>query len=259
MMRRAWPQATEQPLSDEDLVAAHPYPDGGDRPHVRVNFVASLDGAVTHNGLSEALSGPDDQHLFRILRMLTDVVLVGAGTLRIEGYRPLRLDRSRREWRLAHGLAEHPVLAIVSSRLDLDPATDALAGAPVRPLVLTHAGAAADRRKALAAVADVVECGEEEFAPAAAMDALGGRGLRRVLCEGGPRLLGTLAAADRVDELCLSVAPLLTGPGAGRIIDGPMLPAVRPLVPRHILVGDDGTVFLRHTVAPVTAAADPTR
>jgi len=259
MLRKAWPEASEQPLSDEDLVAAHPYPDGGDRPYVRANFVASLDGAVTHNGLSKALSGPDDQHLFRILRMVADVVLVGAGTLRIEDYRPLRLDASRRDWRRAHGLAEHPVLAIVSSRLDLDPAAATLVEAPVRPLVLTHAGAPERRREALAAVADVVECGAEEFSPAAAMAALAGRGLRRVLCEGGPRLLGTLAAADQVDELCLSMAPLLTGPGAGRIIDGPMLPAIRPLTRRHVLVGDDGTVFLRHTATRLTTAADPSR
>lgn len=232
-------------LTEEELIAAYAVDDRA-VPHLRVNMVTSLDGAVTLGGLSGGLSSKDDQDLLGRLRMLADVVLVGAGTLRAEGYNGLRLGESRRAWRLAQGLPENPVLAVVSARLDLDPANLALADAPVRPIVITRAGAPAERRAALAAVADVLVCGQDEVDLAAAVAALTSRGLCQVVSEGGPQLLGALTAADLVDELCLSVSPLLAGAGAGRITAG--VPAVQAhrLVPKHVLSSDDGFLFLRY-------------
>ena len=220
-----------------------------DRPSLRVNFVASADGAVTLDGRSGGLGNPTDQHLLGLLRQLADVLVVGAGTLRAEGYGPLVLDAAATAWRAARGLPAHPRLAVVSARLDgLGPDHPSFAGAPVRPLVITVGTAPEDRRRALADVADVLICGTETLDAAGLPALLADRGLPGVLCEGGPTLFGALAAADRVDELCLTLSPWLTGAGAGRIVAGP--PTVpRPLALRHVLT-DDELLFLRYTRRP---------
>ncbi len=239
-MRRVWPADVPE-LSDAELIAAYT-PAAWDRPWLRVNFVASTDGAATLEGHSEGLSGVPDKRVFGLLRMLCDVLLVGAGTLRAEGYRALRLDAHRRGWRRDAGLPDLPRLAVVSSRLALDPAAPVFADAPVRPLVITHGGSPLGARDRLAEVADVLVVGDAEVDLAAARGELAGRGLHQVLCEGGPHLFGSLLAADQVDELCLTVAPLLTGPGAGRIVAGPGAPP-RRFGLSHALVAEDNLLL----------------
>lgn len=232
-------------LTDDEVIAAYQVQDRT-TPHLRSNFVTSLDGAVEVEGRSKELSSPSDQEVFGKLRMLSDVILVGAGTVRIENYNPMRLAAARRAWRRDHGLAENPTLAIVSSRLGLDPAARFLAEAPVRPLIFTHAAAPAEQRKALAEVAEVVVCGEREVDLPAVVAALVDRGLPQILSEGGPLLLGGLTAAGLVDEMCLSMAPVLAGPGAGRITAGPVGSTPRHFVLRSALLADDGYLFLRY-------------
>lgn len=220
-------------------------------PHLRVNMIVSLDGAATRDGRAGGLGNADDQLLLRTLRMLADVLVVGAGTLRAEGYGALRLDDGAVAWRRTHGLPAHPVLAAVSARLALDPASPMFTDAPHRPLVLTHRGAPPDRRRALREVADVVDCGDGAVEPVRLRAALVERGLRQILCEGGPSLLGTLIAADAVDELCLTLAPVLEGGRAGRIAVGP---AGRPVRMRlaHVLPAGDMLMlrYLRAGEAP---------
>jgi riboflavin biosynthesis pyrimidine reductase len=230
-------------LGDDTLWDLYAPPDRV-TPRVRVNFVSSLDGGVTVDGYSEGLSGPADKRVFGVLRGQCDALLVGAGTLRHEGYGPVRLSAERRERRRAAGLPEVPVLAVVSGRLDLSPGNPALAEAPVRPIVITHAGSPADRRRALETVADVLVCGESEVDLGAALDTHAGRGLTQVLSEGGPYLLGALHAADRVDELCLTMAPLLAGPGPGRITAGSPGPVRRMTLDQ--VLEEDGNLFLRY-------------
>lgn len=249
-LRRIWPEPSDGPLTEDELIEGY-RPAEGDRPFLRVNFVSSADGAVTVEGLSKKLSGPGDRQVFGVVRMLCDAVLVGGGTLREEHYKRLRLAGRRREWRLAHGMAENPTLVVVSGRLDLDPSDPALAEAPVRPVVVTHGGSPVDRREALAGVADVLVHGDAEVDLAAARHALAERGLRHLLCEGGPRLFGSLLAAGAVDELCLTVAPRLAGPGAGRIVAGPpsaAAPDAGPLPARtvQVLLSDHGELLLRY-------------
>jgi riboflavin biosynthesis pyrimidine reductase len=239
-----WP-ADEPTRIDEDELTALYLPDKRDQPSVRVNFVTSLDGAVTLDGYSEGLSGPVDKKVFGLLRMYCDALLVGAGTLRHEGYRAVRLDESRRAWRRANGLTEYPTLVIVTSRLALDPDLPALAEAPVRPIVLTHAASPPNSRAALGSVADVLVCGDTMVDLTRAVAELADRGLRQVLCEGGPHLLGALTAADLVDDFCLTLSPLLTGPGADRITAGLATPAARRLALRHILSAE-GELLLRY-------------
>jgi riboflavin biosynthesis pyrimidine reductase len=246
-MRQLWPDSHRGELSDTDVVTAYT-PRYRDQPWLRVNFVTSADGAVTLEGHSEGLSSTPDKQVFRVLRMLCDVLLVGAGTLREEGYGPLRLDRARRDWRTAAGLSPCPVLAVVSSRLALDPDHPALAEAPVRPVILTHRGSPVARRHRLASVADVIVAGDVEVDLVAGRAALLERGLRQVLCEGGPQLFGSLLAADLVDELCLTVSPMLTGPGPGRIVAGPGAPTRRLRLDN--VFHSNGNLLLRYTRAP---------
>ena len=189
-------------------------------PRVRMNFVMSLDGAVTLEGRSGGLGDRNDRLAMQVLRTLADVVLVGAGTVRVEGYGGLRVDESDAAWRRSQGLASQPRAAVVSSRLDLGPEHPFFARAVERPIVVTHAAAPTDRREALAEVADVLVCGEASVDVREMVDALAEAGLPQVLCEGGPHLFGSLIEADRVDELCLSLSPVLVAGAAGRIARG---------------------------------------
>ncbi|MGW6279437.1 pyrimidine reductase family protein [Kribbella sp. NPDC055071] len=232
-------------LTEDELIAAYTVADRS-VPRLRANFVTSLDGAVTLEGLSGGLSSKDDQNMLGRLRMLSDVVLVGAGTLRAEGYGGLRLGAKRRTWRAEQGLAENPTLAVVSARLELAADSPVFTEAPARAMVITCAAAPDHQRKALAEVADVLVCGEDEVDLTAAVEALVERGLKQILCEGGPHLLGSLTSADLVDELCLTVSPLLAGPGARRITDGLASTEARPLALIHVLSTDEGFLFLRH-------------
>lgn len=231
-------------LDDDELARLYPR---ADAPWLRVNFVSSLDGAVTVDGLSTGLSGADDKRVFRLLRRLCDGLLVGAGTLRDERYRPLTLDAARRAWRGEHGLPAYPRLVVVSATLRLDPAAPALADAPVRPLILTGPAADPAARRALAPVADVTDVPDL----ATGLRLLHEQGLTQLLCEGGPRLLGSLGAEDLVDELCLTLSPLLAGAGSGRITAGPPHPP-RPMTTAHVLTTDEGFHLTRH-VRPDTA------
>jgi riboflavin biosynthesis pyrimidine reductase len=190
------------------------------RPCLRMNFVSSVDGAVAVDGHSRGLSSDADREVFMILRGYADALLVGAGTLRHEGYGPVRLAEPVQRWRAAQGRSEHPTLVVVSESLHLDPGAAVFTDAPVRPIVLTHAGALPEGRTRLAPVADVVTVGDDSTDLAAGVAALHQRGLTQILCEGGPHLFGSLLAAGLVDELCLTVSPLLAGPGEGRIIAG---------------------------------------
>jgi riboflavin biosynthesis pyrimidine reductase len=232
-------------LTDDDVIATYQVDDRS-KPHLRSNFVSSVDGAVAIEGQSKSLSTKADQEVFGKLRMLSDVVLVGAGTVRAEGYNPLKLGAERRKWRQAHDLPENPTLAVVSARLDLDPVNPVFAESPIRPIILTHAAAPPDRREALSEVADVLVCGESEVDLPTVIATLAERGLPQILSEGGPRLLGALTAADLVDEMCFSLVPLLAGPGSGRITAGPDSTVARKLVLRSALLADDGTLLMRY-------------
>ena len=239
------PTASEpDSLGDEALLTLYS-PIDPDRPCLRLNFVTSLDGADSLDGYSEGLSGPADKRVFGVLRTWCDALLVGAGTLRHEGYAQLDLGERRRALRVRLGLAEHPPLVILSRRLALDPDHPMFTAAPVRPIVLTCAASAAERRAALGAVADVIVEGDATVDLRAGMAALHRRGLRQILCEGGPTVLGTLTAADLVDEFCLTVSPLLTGGAPGRLSAGPPIDAPRRLTLRHAITAD-GMLLLRY-------------
>ncbi|WP_440710543.1 pyrimidine reductase family protein [Herbiconiux sp. YIM B11900] len=208
------------PLDRDDLLERYAPVDRG-RPVTRVNFIESLDGSATVEGLSGGLGSPADKAVFDVLRAVSDVVLVGAGTARAEGYGALTVGEPFVQWRRAAGLAAHPVFALVSGRLDLDPSGDMFTKAPTPPLVFTASAAPADARARLSEVATVIDAGETHADPAVVLRELHSRGLLQVLCEGGPSLFGGLIAADLVDELCLSISPVLEGGAGPRIATAP--------------------------------------
>ena len=241
---RLFPPPTADGLGDDELTALYSVEATGH--WLRVNFVSSLDGAATEHGLSGGLSGSADRRVFELLRRLCDVVLVGAGTVRTEGYGAMRVEEAAQRARLAAGRTAHPVFAIVSASLDLDPAGAIFRDAPERPVVLTTEHSRADTRAALAEVADVIVCGQERVEPARLVQALAERGLTRIHCEGGPHLFGDLIAAGVVDELCLTLSPKLEAGASPRIAAGaaPSLPVGLRLA--HALQSDD-TLLLRYT------------
>jgi riboflavin-specific deaminase-like protein len=233
-------------LDRETLLDAYALPDRA-TPRVRMNFVMSLDGAVTVDGSSGGLGDASDRAAMQAIRTLADVIVVGAGTVRAEGYGGVKVGEADASWRESRGWPAQPRLAIVSNRLDLDPGHPVFAKAVARPIVLTHAGAPQATRDALAEVADVLVCGEERVDVDAMLDALARRGLRQVLCEGGPGLFGALLEAGLVDELCLSLSPMLVGGDAGRIVRGASEAARRMRLVHALPAGD--LVLLRYARA----------
>lgn len=221
MIDRIWPDPAAD-LDDDALLALTAFPVG--RTWLRVNFVSSLDGAATHNGRSDGLGDTADRRIFDLLRYEADVVLVGAGTLRDEGYGGFRVSDQAVSWRTDAGLPPHPILATVSGSLSLDPASPLFADAPVRPIVYTVASAPADRRAALDRVADVVEVGETDVDFVRLREDLASRGLHRIHSEGGPGVFGSLLVAGAVDALHLTLAPSVESGDARRITHGPLAP-----------------------------------
>jgi riboflavin biosynthesis pyrimidine reductase len=234
-----WPPSPGE-LSGGDLEAIYAYPAALERAWVQVNFVASADGAVEVDTTSAGLSHAADREVFLLGRDLCDVVLVGAGTARAENYRGVRASAKRLERRRRLGLADVPPIAVVTRTADLDPASPLFTDTIVAPIVITTSGADTSHLDA-----EVLRAGDDDVDLALALDLLAERGLRRVDCEGGPRLFAELIAADLVDQLCLTVAPLLVAGGAARIAAGPALAAPRRLALASVLV-EDGFTLLRY-------------
>jgi len=223
--------------------------------HIRAVMLASADGAVTGaDGVAGSVGDPGDRRLFAALRALADVVLVGAGTVRAEGYRDVQVPHRLRAARAARGRPDRVTLAVVTGTgvlpepaLDGDPLVITSSGAP--GLAALRAGLGDDR----VIVADGPTPGQVDVG--AAVRALAARGLTRVHAEGGPTLLAALVAAGAVDELCLTLGPLLVGGPAPRVLDTPtwLDPPVH-LELAHLLRADD-TLLGRWRVA--TAADRP--
>ncbi|WP_036223869.1 pyrimidine reductase family protein [Marmoricola sp. URHB0036] len=215
---------------------------------VTAHMVAGLDGCAAVGGRVGALSTAPDKALFADMRTLADVVLVGARTVREEGYGPIRLSEERSATRVARGLTPAPPLAVVSRSLDLDWDSRAFADAAPesRTIVVTCADAPAPRLARAREVAEVLVAGEESVQPDDLFRQLAARGQQRVLCEGGPSLLGELVVAGHVDELCLTISPMMGGDPLPVAVFPPGAPLTGFSL-RHVL-GEDDTLFLRYEV-----------
>ncbi|MFE1172453.1 dihydrofolate reductase family protein [Streptomyces sp. NPDC058773] len=220
---------TDREWTLDELADAYAYPAADDPARsgrtgwLRANMVSSLDGAAHHGGRSQPLSGAADMRIFGVLRGLADAVVVGAETVRQEGYRPARAREAFAARRAAAGQGPAPAIAVVSAGLGLDFTLPLFTEPLVPTVLLTGAGAPADRvAAARAGGAEVLFAGEGlGVDPARVAGVLAGRGHHRLLTEGGPRLLGQLAAADALDEMCLTLAPVVAVGDAPRIMNGP--------------------------------------
>ena len=237
------------PVDDDRLYELYAYPDDLTRRLVRGNAIISLDGGAATDGTSGGLGGPGDRRLFRVLRELADVIIVGAGTAHAESYSGAQMTVAQRGNRQRRGQSEVPPIALVTRSGRVDNDWPVLTRTEVTPLVLTCHDVAADTSSRLGGAAEVIACSGDDPAevdPATALRALAERGLHRVLCEGGPTLMGTFVEHDLLDELCLTTAPMLVGGDAPRIAagSGHVLTAMRR---EHLLSDADGYLYGRYT------------
>lgn len=239
---------TAESLDENRLSDFYPYPDEPQSCWVRANMIASLDGGATTDGMSGGLGGPGDRAVFALMRQLADVVLVGAGTVRAENYSGAQFSPAQRQARQRRGQAEVPPIAVLTNSAVLDRDAKLFTRAEVPPLILTCADAVADATGRLGSVAEVIDASgprPDRADASAALKALADRGLSRVLVEGGPGILGLLIEHDLLDELCMTIAPLLVGGGAARIATGPGQ-VHTPMRRSHLLTDEAGYLYARY-------------
>ena len=189
----------------------YPWPD---KPWLRTMMVSTLDGAtVGADGRSGSISGPADKRVFMETRRLSDAVLVGAGTIRAERYKPMLAKAEWQEARLAAGRSPAPQIVVVSGRLDLPWEEPMFAESALPVIVATTESVDTDVLTRANEHAEVWQVGTDSVDLASLVTRMHAAGLRRIVCEGGEVLLDGLVRADLVDEMDLTVSPLLAGAG----------------------------------------------
>ncbi len=243
-MRYIWPRQAHE-VDEQELEQLYQYP--ADRRWLAVNFVVSADGAVELEGRSAGLSNPADRRVYRLGSDLADVVLLGAGTATIEEFRGVHPDEQAAQRRRRYGLSEVPPIAVVTTGRTLPADAPVITEARAPTIVITCATAPPKLCEAwTAAGATVLVTGEDSVDVTAAVDALVMRGLTRIDCEGGPRLFDSLIEAGLVDELRLTISPLLVSGMADRIACG------ADVLPRRLelasVLAESDTLLLRYLV-----------
>jgi riboflavin biosynthesis pyrimidine reductase len=235
-------------VDDGRLTDFYTYPDNLQSCWVRGNMIASLDGGATDDGKAGGLAGAGDRALFTLMRHAADVILVGAATVRVENYSGAQLSVAQRQARQRRGQAEVPPIAVVTQTGDLDPSARLFTRTEVPPLILTCSRSVDDTRQRLGSMAEVIDASGHSpdiVDPTTALKILAERKLFRVLTEGGPLLLSLLIEDGLLDELCLTVAPILVGGVARRIAAG--VGQVHTKMRRtHLLTDDEGYLYTRY-------------
>lgn len=207
-MRRLLPDPGETTVADQaaslDLVGSAP----ADRPYVVTNFALTLDGHATIGGRSGAIGSDSDTAMLVGLRTRVDAVMIGAGTMRAEGYGRVIADPAKRERRRRAGLTEDPLMVIVSGRLDLPWDAPLFTEGFGQCLIATTSDAEAPPT---ATPVDVLRQADAINLAAVLEHLRAERGVRALLCEGGPHLHAQLIDAGLVDELFVTHAPKLAG------------------------------------------------
>lgn len=180
---------------------------------VRASMVLTLDGrAAGEDGVSGSISSPTDRRVFATLRSMADAYLVGAQTVRAEQYTPVVAKPEFAHARLALGQLPAPTLVIVSGSCAFDWDTSDFARSDNAPIIITSASSSRSRRdQAEAAGCRVLVAGDDAVDLTQALDALAERGLNRIICEGGPSLLAQMSSAGLLDEVDLTLSPMLIG------------------------------------------------
>jgi len=254
-VRQLMPRARKD-VDPVDLYAADARPAPSDRPWVMLGMIQSADGAAVVDGRSGGLGGEGDRQVFRAVRGVADAILVGAVTARAERYGAVQCTEEIQAARLERGQRAQPRLAIVSGSLDL-PADLPLFDGPDKPMVVTDGSAPAGMRSVMARRAEIITAGDGRLDFDTALRALRKRGVEVLLCEGGPTLNGLLLRNGLVDELCVSLSPLLVGGPAPRIIHGHEPHQLG--LELHRVLEHEGMLFLRYARAggDVNAASVP--
>lgn len=236
--------------TDDDgrLAAFYAYPEQLDRCWVRANMIASLDGGATDDGKAGGLAGAGDRALFARMREQSDVILVGASTVRIENYSGAQMSLAQRQERQRRGQAEVPPIAIVTHGADFEHDAKIFTRTEVPPLILTSHEAADDARGRFGSVADVIDASGangDRVDLAVVLKTFAERRLLRVLSEGGPGMISLLIEHGALDELCVSIAPILVGGQARRIATGSGEAHTR-MRRSHVLTDDEGYLYTRY-------------
>jgi riboflavin-specific deaminase-like protein len=241
-VRRLIPEPGETTV-DEQLDGYCPWEQAhDDRPFVATNFAATVDGRATIGGVSGPIGSEADTAMLAGLRTRFDAVMIGAGTMRAERYGRVVANQETRERRERIGLPHDPLMVIVSGRLDLPWEAPLFTAGGGRVLVFT----ASEAEPPETATSLHVVRHEGSVDVALAMRQLREeRGVRALLCEGGPRLHSQLWAAELIDELFLTIAPKLTGADAPRILEGEALPVASELELAWLLE-QNGELFARY-------------
>lgn len=214
----------------------------GERPFVAMNFAATVDGRATIGGVSGPIGSAADTAMLAGLRTRFDAVMIGGGTMRAERYgRPVS-SQARREQRERIGLPHDPLMVIVSGRLDLPWDAPLFTEGAGRVLIFTVSEI--EPPETATSVRVVRHDGAVDLA-AALRHLRKERGVRALLCEGGPRLHAELQAGGLVDDLFLTIAPKLVGGEAPRIVEG-ALPGIAALELAWLLE-ENGELFARYS------------
>lgn len=246
MRRLLPPQDPTTPTDPVDVYASDRRPPPPGRPWVLANMVSSVDGATAVDGRSGALGGPVDRAAFTAIRAIADVILVAAGTARAEDYGPPKTPLALQQARIERGQGAKPRIAVVTRKVDLDLDSELFTDPASRCLVVCPEDAPHDRVAAVRTVADVVATGRGGVDLVGCLRRLRRLGASVVLAEGGPSLLGQLASADLIDELCLTLSPALVGGDSARIIHGDALAGGLAPLRLDRVVEQDGVLLLRY-------------
>ncbi|GAB7070363.1 pyrimidine reductase family protein [Mycobacterium hodleri] len=233
---------------DGRLAAFYSYPENLDRCWVRANMIASLDGGATDDGKAGGLAGPGDRALFSRMRQEADVILVGASTVRIENYSGAQMSLAERRERQGRGQTEVPPIAVVTHTADFEHDARIFTRTEVPPLIVTCHDTVPDAQARFGSTAEVIDASgahPDRVDPAVVLSTFAGRRLLRVLSEGGPSLISLLTEHDLVDELCITIAPILVGGGARRISSGSGEAHTR-MRRSHLLTDDEGYLYTRY-------------
>lgn len=238
---------TGAPIEQPELTELYRHPDPGDRAWVRTNFVSTLDGAAQGpDGRAGTINTPSDRLVFALQRALADVILVGAGTVRAEGYHAVDLEPWQTQLRHDLGLSPYPTLAIVSGSCLLPADVGVVASGKGGPVLIMTRTSSRPHRPDFEGDTEVVELpANAKIAAPDLVAELNRRGLRRVLCEGGPHLNWTMHAADLIDEVCLTMSPMIIGGEGIRTAVGPLLDHEHYRL-AHCVTADDDALLLRY-------------
>jgi riboflavin biosynthesis pyrimidine reductase len=211
-------------------------------------MVTSLDGATAVDGVTAALGSPTDRAIFLHLRDLADAVLVGAATVRVESYGPVRTSPRAQADRLVRGQTPKPPVVVVSRSVNFDWDTPFFVDADPPPILLLPADTDPRQLRQARQSAEVITAGKGTVDLPDALSELRSLGVKILLCEGGPNLNTEMLRAQLIDELCLTIAPLMSPGGYPRGIFAPSTGQPPPSLSLAHILEERSFLYLRYKI-----------